>query len=828
MTNANLTYLPLKGTVLLPSAVLTIKISANSPTIRHPGKPFIVIMEGCDIGTGAKISQLSRKSDDDGYWMATLLGTSRYRVLASHEDAHIAHVELIDERSEGLDPEHKHLVKQIVHNSAQLFSSIQGLHGSSATKLALKVVKTLEKQRPGKLADVIGGLVAREREERIAVLKAVDLAERLQLVDELLRRALHRALNQSVNIPSIDTNETEADLLIKKLKEKGPPEEVMSIALREHKRASQGGDHQPGHAIGIAYLQVLADLPWSITSNSSSTLSLMEIRRTLDEDHCGLEDVKQRIVQYAAVRRLKGEDAPAPILCLVGPPGVGKTSLAKSIARILGRSFQRISLGGVRDESEIRGHRRTYIGAMPGRIVQSLRRAQVKDPLLLLDEIDKLGRDATRGDPAAALLEVLDPEQNKAFVDTYLGVQFDLSQIIFVATANNVSEIPPPLLDRMEVVYLNGYTVDERVEIARAHLVPKALDDHGIRADQLSFPRGSLRLLANGWTRETGVRSLARAIAAMCRHVAAQLVSLQEEEQEVPVPHTSIAEEPLSLQDTKRFLGWFTPSKSERLYASSQDPCGLEEQPAIPSPHLGAGVARCEGGGTISVDQALIEAVLGPCRYQGPDSRDGINGVPGIAAGLVWTTHGGQLQYIECVAVDTTATDTGSFTLTGQLGDILEESARIALSWIRSNAGALGLSSGPGSPVRSWDLHLHLPAGAIPKDGPSAGITLATAMVSLFTNRPMREDTALTGELTLRGLVLPVGGLKAKIIAAANAGMKRVLIPARSAAIVAAELSREKLDVEIIPCNTLADVLHGAFEPPIEMGDGRAEMAAKL
>ena len=523
------------------------------------------------------------------------------------------------------------------------------------------------------------------------------------------------------------------------------PREARAAARRELRRLKRTPPQAPGYGASRTYLEWMAELPWGLTSQERRARrlaaaqstdggkgaapdggsgagagaaggvggagavggavaeavvapplppepaeSLSAARAILDAEHYGLEDVKRRVVEYLAVRKIRA-DAPGPILCLLGPPGVGKTSLARSVAAALGREFQRIALGGVHDEAEVRGHRRTYVGAMPGRILQAVRRAGVCDPVLLLDEVDKLGRDS-RGDPAAALLEVLDPEQNGAFMDHYINTPFDLSKSFFIATANRGDTIPAPLLDRLEVVEIDGYTHHEKLHICERHLVPRQLRHHGLDAAQLVVPRETADALVTGYTREAGVRSLERQVAALCRAAAVEVAEAAEG--------------------------------------------GGESSPAARA----AGVA-------LTADTAMVERVLGPPRFEDHDGTDRVC-VPGIVTGLVWTAVGGAIQYVEATSV---AGKGCQLKLTGQLGDVIKESAELALTWVKAHARALGLEREVAALVAGRDVHLHLPSGAVPKDGPSAGITMATCFTSLLSGRRVRSDTAMTGEVSGRG-----------------------------------------------------------------------------
>jgi ATP-dependent Lon protease len=548
----------------------------------------------------------------------------------------------------------------------------------------------------------------------------------------------------------------------------GLPEEARREAERELNRLSAIAPASPEHGLIVTYLEWMASLPWSTLGGG--TIDIRRARRVLDEDHYDLEKVKDRILEYLAVKKLRQErqgrvdpsgsagatppaepprvtgDTPArePILCFVGPPGVGKTSLGQSIARALDRRFVRMSLGGVRDEAEIRGHRRTYIGALPGRIIQGLRRAETRDPVFMLDEIDKIGAD-WRGDPSSALLEVLDPAQNHTFVDTYLGVAFDLSPVLFIATANTLDTIPGPLRDRMEVLALSGYTDEEKVGIARQYLIPKQLAAHGLAADELSFDADAIRQIARRYTREAGVRSLERELAAVARKVARRLAEGQRES--VRVTADQLAE----------YLG------RPRFF-----------------------------------DEAAERTTR-----------------PGVATGLAWTPTGGDVLFVEVTMMP------GSeerLVLTGMLGDVMRESAQAAVSYVWSNAEALDIDP---RLFEGKTIHVHVPAGAIPKDGPSAGVTIMTAVASLATRRPVRSDVAMTGEITLRGKVLPVGGIKEKALAAHRAGIRAVILPSRNERDVEEVPEELRRELRFIFVDDVEEVLRQALTPAV-VGAGRA------
>jgi ATP-dependent Lon protease len=486
------------------------------------------------------------------------------------------------------------------------------------------------------------------------------------------------------------------EVLRRRLLDREPPAAVMDQAEKELKRLYSIPPASPEHAIIVSYLESLGDLPWN--ASSPDNFDLEQARQILDRDHFDLEKVKRRLLEYLAVRKLNPEGR-GPILCFLGPPGVGKTSLGQSIADALGRKFARMSLGGIRDEAEIRGHRRTYIGAMPGRIIQELRRVNVRNPVIMLDEVDKIGADF-RGDPASALLEVLDPRQNNTFVDRYIDVPFDLSQVIFIATANYMDPVPPALRDRMEILEVPGYTETEKLQISRRYLLPRQLRENGLSPQFCEFEERALHRIILNYTHEAGVRDLERQIGAVCRSIAAKVAAGQKE-------RTVIKPE-----DLPRFLGPARFVREERLKSAR----------------------------------------------------------PGVVTGLAFTPTGGEILHIEAIKYP----GQGKLMLTGHIGQVMKESAEAALSLVRSRHAELGISPRAFSKV---DIHIHVPSGAVPKDGPSAGVAMFTALASLFTDRSVRHDVAMTGEISLRGLVLPIGGLKEKSLAAVRAGLRRVIIP---------------------------------------------------
>jgi ATP-dependent Lon protease len=582
---------------------------------------------------------------------------------------------------------------------------------------------------PSRLADLVASNLELDLAVRQGLLEEFDVVRRLHRVRDELRRAtdaikieseirekvqsemgrtqreymLRQQLDQiRRELGESEDSEAEVDALRERIEAAGMPEEAHQQAVRELERLQQIPAAAAEHGVIRTYLDWMVELPWSRASEDR--LDVGDARRVLDEDHWGLEKVKERIVEYIAVLSLK-RDLKGPILCFVGPPGTGKTSLGRSIARALGRRFERVSLGGVRDEAEIRGHRRTYVGALPGRIVQGLRRAGTRNPVFLLDEVDKVGTDF-RGDPSSALLEVLDPEQNATFSDHYLEVPFDLSQVLFIATANVLDPVPAALRDRMEVIELPGYTEEDKLEIARRFLVPRQRQANGVAQVGLEIPDDTLRALIRSYTREAGVRNLEREIGALCRKIARR-----------------VAEEPDA------------------------------------------------AGRTWRVEPEQLAELLGPVRYE-PELAERA-GTPGVAVGLAYTAAGGDILFIEASQMP----GRGELKLTGSLGDVMRESAEAARSWLRGHSADFAIESGL---FERSDLHIHVPSGAVPKDGPSAGVAMVTSLASLLSGRPAPADVAMTGEITLRGKVLPVGGIKEKVLAAKRAGIRRVVLPERN------------------------------------------------
>nr|BAE40488.1 unnamed protein product [Mus musculus] len=527
----------------------------------------------------------------------------------------------------------------------------------------------------------------------------------------------------------------------------------------------------------VAKLRRLLDnLPWN--KSTTDRLDIRAARILLDNDHYAMEKLKRRVLEYLAVRQLKN-NLKGPILCFVGPPGVGKTSVGRSVAKTLGREFHRIALGGVCDQSDIRGHRRTYVGSMPGRIINGLKTVGVNNPVFLLDEVDKLGK-SLQGDPAAALLEVLDPEQNHNFTDHYLNVAFDLSQVLFIATANTTATIPPALLDRMEIIQVPGYTQEEKIEIAHRHLIPKQLEQHGLTPQQIQIPQHTTLAIITRYTREAGVRSLDRKFGAICRAVAVKVAEGQHKEAK------------LDRSDVADGEGCKEHVLEDAKPESISDTADLALPPEMP----------------ILIDSHALKDILGPPLYELEVSER--LSQPGVAIGLAWTPLGGKIMFVEASRMD----GEGQLTLTGQLGDVMKESAHLAISWLRSNAKKYHLTNAFGSfdLLDNTDIHLHFPAGAVTKDGPSAGVTIVTCLASLFSGRLVRSDVAMTGEITLRGLVLPVGGIKDKVLAAHRAGLKQIIIPQRNEKDLEEIPSNVRQDLSFVTASCLDEVLNAAFD----------------
>ncbi|MGH7789129.1 MAG: endopeptidase La [Candidatus Binatia bacterium] len=611
----------------------------------------------------------------------------------------------------------------------------------------------------GKVTDLIASNLNVAMEEKQELLSILDVRQRLERLTSILNREIEllelgqkiqsqvqdelsknqkdfylrqqmRAIQKELG--EGDPRDQEVDELRARLEETDPPPEARKAAENELERLRMIPVESAEHSVVRTYLEWIVNLPWSIST--ADNLDIPHARTVLDDDHYDLEKIKDRILEFLAVRKLK-TDSKGPILCFVGPPGTGKTSLGRSIARAMGRKFIRISLGGMRDEAEIRGHRRTYIGSLPGRIIHGLRTAGSNNPVMIFDEIDKLGADF-RGDPASAMLEVLDPEQNATFSDHYLDIPFDLSKVMFITTANQLDPIPPPLRDRMELIELAGYTDEDKLQIARRHLIPKQIGENGITAEQVVFTDEGLRFLIHRYTREAGLRNIEREIGSICRKVARGITEGRRE-------------------------------------------------PVVATPET-------------------IRTLLGPERYFSEVAER--TDEPGVAVGLVWTPMGGDIIFIEA----TKMAGKKGITVTGNLGDVMKESAQAALSHIRSRAPRLGI---PADFFETMDIHIHVPAGAVPKDGPSAGVTIATALTSLLTGRPVRDGVAMTGEITLRGKVLPVGGIKEKVLGAHRAGIRTIILPKRNEKDLEDVPAAVRTEMRFAFVDTIEQVLAEALEP---------------
>lgn len=730
-----LAILPVRETVLFPGAVLPLTVgrAASIAAVQHAlrdGQQIGVLLQRdpavqdpgpADLHrTGTAANVLRWLTAPDGTHQLVCQGVQRIRVLDWIEGRPFiaAGVHRIEEQ-EALTPE---LEARLLHLKSQALEALRLL--PQVPEGLVANVEAMES--PGNLADLVAAYLDIDAAQKQDILETLELTPRLDRVSqamagrlEVLRltaeigRQTRASLDQRQRevllreqmaaiqrqLGEEDGKSAEIAELSEAIGKAAMPAEVEQAARKELRRLERMPEASPEHGMIRTYLDWLIGLPWGLPEGRP--IDIAEARRILDEDHFGLEKIKRRIVEYLAVRKL-APGGKAPILCFVGPPGVGKTSLGQSIARAMGRHFVRVSLGGVHDEAEIRGHRRTYIGALPGNIVQAIRKAGARDCVMMLDEIDKMGR-GIQGDPSAAMLEVLDPEQNGTFRDNYLGAPFDLSRVVFIATANMLDTIPGPLRDRMEIIELSGYTEEEKLQIARRYLVRRQLEANGLQAAQAEISDDALRFIIRHHTREAGVRGLEREIGRALRHAAVRIAE------------------------------------------------GLETR--------------------ISIGQEDLAGILGAPRFE--DEMAMRTSVPGVATGLAWTPVGGDILFIEATRVP----GGGKLILTGQLGDVMRESAQAALSLVKNRAGALGIDP---ALFAGSDIHIHVPAGATPKDGPSAGVAMFTALVSLLTNRTVRSDTAMTGEISLRGLVLPVGGIKEKATAAARAGVTRVLMPARN------------------------------------------------
>ncbi len=748
-----LPVLPVRDTVLFPHAVLPLTVGRESSVqlINSLGedKTIIVVAQRearvdapqpsdlYTVGTSAVVHKVVKMPNQSLFVFAEGLERVRLSEFTQLTPFMSAHYHVLPE---GTTPAATSEIEALQRNVLTLFQQI--VAGSPTLSDELSTV-AMNIDEPGRLVDFIASsLPSLSTPDKQDTLETLEVHVRLEKINQHLAKELEvQQLRNKIQsevqdrvqqtqreyylreqmkaiqkeLGEQDEGQRDVEDLKKKIEEAGMPDEVKKEALKELGRLSRMSPMAADYSLTRNYIEWLAVLPWAKTSGQE--IEIPKAKEILDTDHYDLEKVKDRILDYLSVRRLK-PNMKGPILCFVGPPGVGKTSLGKSIARALGRKFVRLSLGGVHDEAEIRGHRRTYIGALPGQIIQGIRRAETKDPVFMLDEIDKVGRDF-RGDPASALLEALDPEQNSTFRDNYLDVTFDLSKVLFITTANMLDPIAEPLRDRMEIIELQGYTEEEKVHIAFQYLIPRQIDENGITAEQIEFPEEAVRYVIRHYTREAGVRSLERTIGTICRKQARRLAE----------------------------------GKHDKLIVTKE----------VVQEFLGGIKIRSEGEIAERTER------------------------PGVAVGLAWTPSGGDVLFVEANAMK----GKGGFTMTGQIGQVMQESMQAALTWVRSNADRLGVAE---DFFANHDIHIHVPAGAIPKDGPSAGVTMATTLVSLLTKKRITPLIAMTGEITLSGNVLPVGGIKEKVLAAKRAGVRDVILPAENKMNVEEDLSPQQLE----------------------------------
>ncbi|CAM9278173.1 unnamed protein product [Chrysoparadoxa australica] len=735
-----------------------------------------------DVGCSAQVVQIAKAPSSETFQYSLLIqGLRRIKLVTLQQDKPVLYgiVDNMHDIGSPSDPGVKALAVSVASSAQALLEVIKARRRPRVLHNRESLEAVAGASPPGVIADVLVSVLNVPSVRKQAILAEPNLEKRLRMVLELVQEQTHilalsntiqmqvdgklssrhrdfylkqqlKAIQEELGERDGDGDEHEAAELERKLSALELPEAVRNATDRDLRRLKGMQPSQPEYGVLRNYLEFVSDLPWGIMSEEKGRSSISAIQQELDEGHYGLKNVKQRIIEHIAVRALKGDNK-GSIMCLVGPPGVGKTSICRAVAGALGRSFERLSLGGVHDESSIRGHRRTYIGAMPGNILQAFVRAKTSNPVLLLDEVDKLGTSSRGGGgPAAALLEVLDPEQNHSFTDHYLNLPFDLSAVFFMATANSLEGIPPPLLDRMELIELPGYTLDEKLHIAQQHLIPKQLNLNGVTADHVDLGEDAILELVQNYTREAGVRQLERVLASVYRSVALKLA----------------------------------------LHSEAQ---------------LEANESENEVFAQVPVGSDALASLLGPPRYH--SERVGHEAVPGVSTGLAWTPSGGQLLFIECTVLQE---GSGKITLTGSLGDVMKESAFIALTWMRGYIQELG-GSFSSLEHSALDIHLHVPAGAIAKDGPSAGVAIACAMFSRMSGVSVSSDIAMTGEITLRGVVLPVGGIKEKLIAAHHAGIKQVIIPARNEADLEELPANVVKDLEVMPVKAMGEVFALAF-----------------
>lgn len=768
----HLPILPLKRTVLFPGTMMPLtvgrdrSIAAVEAALKTEDKTLLVVAQRdaqtdqptledlYSIGTKAVIKQTARAPE--GHYNILIQGLERFVLLKLDQvdpylQARVKQLPAPAERSTEVEALHRAIL-DIITELPKLIQT-PGVHEAVAAlgteedpvTLAYRIASLLNLTLDGEQqlleastrADLLRSLYAAlSREVQILQLRDKITSEAKEKLGKTQREYLLREQLKTIQqeLGEVTGEEDEVAALRKKLQEADLPEHVRKETDRELARLAKTPSASPEHQVIRSYLELVLELPWNRSSEEG--LDLAHVRTVLNEDHYGIKEVKERIVEHLAVLKLN-PSAKAPILCLVGPPGVGKTSLGQSIAKSMGRTFERFSLGGLHDEGELRGHRRTYVGALPGRIIQAVRRAGVNNPVIMLDEVDKLGRDF-RGDPASALLEILDPAQNHTFRDHYLDLPFDLSKVFFITTANTLETLTQPLLDRMEIIRVNGYSEREKREIALRYLWPRRLKEAGLRAEDVVLPESVLDHIISRYTRESGVRQLEQMLGRITRKVA-----------------VTFADRPV-------------------------------DSPASP----------------VDITETLLDEWLGQERFQPEEARKNLPA--GVATGLAWTPTGGDVLYIETTLLP----GSHELTLTGQLGDVMQESARAARSYLWSHAESMGLDI---SRFKRNGVHIHVPSGAIPKDGPSAGITMATALASAYVGKPVRSDTAMTGEISLTGLVLPVGGIKEKVLAAHRAGIKRIILPKANEKDLKEVPQEVRDELTILPVERIEEVLPAAF-----------------
>ncbi|XP_008984075.1 lon protease homolog 2, peroxisomal isoform X2 [Callithrix jacchus] len=758
------------------------------------------------IGTAALAVQVVGSNWPKPHYTLLITGLCRFQIVQvlKEKPYPIAEVEQLDRLEEfpntcKMREELGELSEQFYKYAVQLVEMLD-----MSVPAVAKLRRLLDSLPREALPDILTSIIRTSNKEKLQILDAVSLEERFKMTIPLLVRQIEglkllqktrkpkqdddkrviaiRPIRRITHIPGTLEDEDEDEdnddivMLEKKIRTSSMPEQAHKVCVKEIKRLKKMPQSMPEYALTRNYLELMVELPWN--KSTTDRLDIRAARILLDNDHYAMEKLKKRVLEYLAVRQLKN-NLKGPILCFVGPPGVGKTSVGRSVAKTLGREFHRIALGGVCDQSDIRGHRRTYVGSMPGRIINGLKTVGVNNPVFLLDEVDKLGK-SLQGDPAAALLEVLDPEQNHNFTDHYLNVAFDLSQVLFIATANTTATIPAALLDRMEIIQVPGYTQEEKIEIAHRHLIPKQLEQHGLTPQQIQIPQVTTLDIITRYTREAGVRSLDRKLGAICRAVAVKVAEVQPKE--AKLERSDVAEREVCREHI------LEDEKPESI----SDTADLALPPEMP----------------ILIDFHALKDILGPPMYEMEVSQR--LSQPGVAIGLAWTPLGGEIMFVEASRMD----GEGQLTLTGQLGDVMKESAHLAISWLRSNAKKYQLTNAFGSfdLLDNTDIHLHFPAGAVTKDGPSAGVTIVTCLASLFSGRLVRSDVAMTGEITLRGLVLPVGGIKDKVLAAHRAGLKQVIIPRRNEKDLEGVPGNVRQDLSFVTASCLDEVLNAAFD----------------